>query len=67
MVSTQRKLRTALSRWLDQREVSNSAITFATAILVGIGAGLGAVAFRWFIGMVRSIGYIDLVLIKSFG
>jgi CIC family chloride channel protein len=50
-------IRTWLSQWLDRREVSNSAITFATAILVGIGAGLGAVAFRWFIGFIRHVGF----------
>ncbi len=52
-----RNIRTALSHWLDRREVSGSAITFATAILVGIGAGLGAVVFRWFIGLVRHLAF----------
>jgi CIC family chloride channel protein len=60
MSSAWRKLRVGLSSWLDRREVSNSAITFATAILVGIGAGLGAVAFRWLIAAVRSAGYHSL-------
>ena len=57
MASTWRKFRTTLPRWLDRREVSNSAITFATAILVGVGAGFGAVAFRWLIEAIRAIGY----------
>ncbi|MCP4204367.1 MAG: CBS domain-containing protein [bacterium] len=61
MVSAWRKLRTGFARWLDRREVSNSAITFATAILVGVGAGLGAAVFRWFIGAIRSIGYESAV------
>jgi CIC family chloride channel protein len=50
----------ALSRWLDRREVSDSAITFATSILVGIGAGLGAAGFRWLIAAIRRLGYETL-------
>ena len=52
-----KKIRSAVLAWIDRREVSDSAVTFATAILVGVGAGFGAVAFRWFLGAVRWIGY----------
>ena len=51
------RLRASLSRWLDRQEVSDSAVTFATAILVGVGAGLGAVLFRWLIRTIRWAGY----------
>ncbi|MFQ5528450.1 MAG: chloride channel protein [Thermoanaerobaculia bacterium] len=61
MASAWRKLRITLSRWLDRREVSNSAITFATAILVGVGTGFGAVAFRWLIRAISAIGYDSAV------
>ncbi len=61
MAATWRKIRTVLSRWLDRREVSNSAVTFATAVVVGVGAGLGAAAFRWLIGAIQGVGFTSPV------
>ncbi len=52
-----RTLRKAILSWIDRREVSDSAITFATATIVGLGAGFGAVAFRWLLDTVRWLGY----------
>ena len=57
MLTLWNNLREALSRWLDRTDVSESAVTFATSVVVGVGAGLGAAAFRWFIGTVRWIGF----------
>jgi CIC family chloride channel protein len=57
MLSTWRRLRESLARWLDRREVSNSAITFASAVLVGIGAGIGATLFRWLLEALRHGSY----------
>lgn len=71
------RLRTGLARWIDRREVSNSAITVATSILVGVGAGLGAAVFRWLIENIRrvayasgpwaEIGWVRLLLVPAIG
>ena len=57
MLSLLQRLRTGIARWIDRREVSKSAITFATSILVGVGAGLGATVFRWLIEKIRWVAY----------
>ena len=49
-----------LSQWLDRHEVSESAIIMSTALVVGIGAGLGAVIFRWLIEGVQALAYDGL-------
>ncbi|MFQ5744424.1 MAG: chloride channel protein [Acidobacteriota bacterium] len=58
--SFSRRLRRRLSRWLDQREVSESAITMFTALVVGIGSGLGAVIFRGLISGANRLSYQGL-------
>ena len=77
MLSFLRKFRVGVARWVDRREVSNSAITFATSILVGVGAGLGATIFRWLIDNFRRIafelgswaefGWLRLLLVPAIG
>ena len=46
MLALLRRLRSGLSQWLERRELSGSALTFAASIVVGVGAGLGASVFR---------------------
>ncbi len=71
--------RQRLSQWLDRSSVSESGIIIGTALLVGIGSGLGAVAFRWLIenvralafegggGLLRGIGSLHLLFIPALG
>ena len=49
-----------LPRWLDQRAVSESGVILFTALLVGVGAGLGAVIFRRLIEGVDRLAYDGL-------
>jgi CIC family chloride channel protein len=49
-----------LPRWLDQRALSESGAILFTALLVGIGAGLGAVIFRHLIDGVQTLAYEGL-------
>jgi CIC family chloride channel protein len=52
----QRWLR-SLSQWLDQHAVPESGTIMFTALVVGIGSGLGAVIFRRLIGGVQVLAY----------
>ena len=52
-----RRSRQLLSQWLDRQAMSESAIIMLTALVVGIGAGLGAVVFRWLIAAMQSLAY----------
>jgi CIC family chloride channel protein len=52
-----RSWRQSLSQWLDRQALSESAIIMLTALVVGIGAGLGAVIFRRLIAGVQSLAY----------
>jgi len=49
-----------LPRLLDQQAVSESGIIMLTALVVGGGAGLGAVFFRWLIKSVQTLAYQGL-------
>jgi CIC family chloride channel protein len=49
-----------LSRWLDQHAVPESGTIMFTALVVGIGSGLGAVVFRRLIEGVRVLAYDGL-------
>jgi CIC family chloride channel protein len=55
-----RKWRQLLPRLLDQRAVSESGIIMISAAVVGGGAGLGAVFFRWLIKTVQTLSYGEL-------
>jgi CIC family chloride channel protein len=52
--------RRLLSRWLDRQAMSESAIIMLTALVVGAGAGLGAVVFRHLIAGVQTLSYDQL-------
>ena len=52
-----RRWRRRLPRWLDQRMVSESGVILFTALIVGVGAGLGAVVFRRLIDGVQTLAY----------
>lgn len=54
---TARRWRQRLPRWLDQPTVSESGTILFTALIVGIGAGLGAVIFRRLIEGVSTLTY----------
>jgi CIC family chloride channel protein len=47
----------ALADWLDRHQFSESGVLMWTALLVGIGTGLGAVLFRYMIQGVTWVGY----------
>jgi CIC family chloride channel protein len=49
-----------LPRLLDQQAVSESGIIMVSALVVGAGAGLGAVFFRWLIKTVQTLAYEGL-------
>jgi CIC family chloride channel protein len=52
--------RQLLSQWLDRQEMSESALIMLTALVVGVGAGLGAVVFRRLIAGVQTLAYDGL-------
>ncbi len=54
------KGRQRLSRWLDRHQAPESGIIMLTALIVGIGAGLGAVVFRWLIASFQSLAHNGL-------
>jgi CIC family chloride channel protein len=56
-VSRLTRWRRYLPCWLDQRGISESGILLLTALVVGIGAGLGAVVFRRLIEAVFNLTY----------
>lgn len=73
------KWRSRLSRWLNRRAISESSIILITALVVGIGAGLGAVVFRLLIdgvewlafeglgGLLQGIAPFHLLIIPALG
>jgi CIC family chloride channel protein len=52
--------RRSLSQWLDQHAVPESGTIIFTALVVGIGSGLGAVVFRRLIEGVQALAYNGL-------
>ena len=46
-----------LAEWLDEHEVSESGVILVTALIVGVGAGLGAVVFRRLIEFVQKVAF----------
>ncbi|OQX61384.1 MAG: hypothetical protein B5M51_07985, partial [Anaerolinea sp. 4484_236] len=52
-ISQKFNLRSYLSQWLNQRKMSEPITISLTALIVGIGAGLGAVVFRRLISFFR--------------
>ena len=45
------------SRWLDRHGIPGSAVIMSTALAVGLGAGSGAVIFRWLIETVTRLAF----------
>jgi len=52
-----KQIRHRVSQWLDRQELSGSVTIMLTALVVGAGAGLGAVFFRWLIGTMQTLAY----------
>ncbi len=46
-----------LPQWLDRRDIPESGMIMLTALVVGAGAGLGAVFFRWLIRTVHDFSF----------
>ena len=49
-----------LTQWLNRRDVPESVVILLTALVVGVGAGLGAVAFRRLISGMQTLAYDGL-------
>ncbi|MFC1879133.1 chloride channel protein [Chloroflexota bacterium] len=49
--------RQKIAKWIEAHQVPESVIIFTTAIIVGIGAGLGAVVFRVLIDAVNDLAF----------
>ena len=58
--SFSRQWRQRLSKWLDRYDVPESGIIMFTALVVGVGAGLGAVVFRRLIEGMQWLAYDGL-------
>jgi CIC family chloride channel protein len=54
------RTRRVLAQWLDRQAMSESAIIMVTALVVGAGAGLGAVVFRRLIAGAQALAYDGL-------
>lgn len=52
-----RRLTYRLGRWLDLRQPPETVVLMGTSLLVGLGAGLGAVGFRWLIDTIHSLSF----------
>lgn len=54
-----------LRRLLDRYQPSEPVVLLLTALAVGVGAGLGAIAFRWLIDVVSSVSFTSLPEVLS--
>lgn len=57
--------RRRLKLWLQRRQPSEEVVMFSTALIVGVGAGLGAVIFRYLIRAMAWIGYTWIPSVTS--
>lgn len=55
--SNYKRIVTDISAWLNHRQPPEEVVLFGTALLVGLGAGVGAVLFRYLIQAVSWVGY----------
>jgi CIC family chloride channel protein len=58
--SFQQRLTRRLTGWLDRRQPPETVVLMGTALLVGVGAGLGAIVFRWLIDRIHSLAFAGL-------
>jgi CIC family chloride channel protein len=56
----QRRLTLRLGSWLDRYQPPETVVLMGTSLLVGLGAGLGAIVFRWLIDQVHRISFEGL-------
>jgi CIC family chloride channel protein len=56
----QNRLTRRFGGWLDRYQPPETAVLMGTALLVGLGAGLGAVFFRWLIKQVQDFSFGEL-------
>ena len=60
------KIRTIINRWIETNKMPESVVIFLTALLVGVGAGLGAVLFRRLINIFQNLFYVQIAsLLKN--
>jgi CIC family chloride channel protein len=64
--SLQRRLTHRLGSWLDRHQPPETVVLMATALLVGTGAGLGAVIFRWLIDRMQRLSFEGLPSVFPF-
>jgi CIC family chloride channel protein len=48
---------TPIVRWLNAHQPSETTVLIGTALVVGLGAGIGAVIFRWLIGSTTTLAF----------
>lgn len=51
------QFRERLAQWLDRQGISGSGVIFLAAVVVGVGAGFGAVVFRRLISAIQGLAY----------
>lgn len=56
----QQRLTLNLGGWLDRHQPPETVVLMGTSLLVGLGAGLGAIVFRWLIDQVQRISFEGL-------
>jgi CIC family chloride channel protein len=56
----QQRLTRRFSAWLDHHQPPETMVLMGTALLVGLGAGLGAVVFRWLIAQMQDLSFVKL-------
>ncbi|HSR35497.1 MAG TPA: chloride channel protein, partial [Anaerolineae bacterium] len=56
----QQRLTLNLGGWLDRHQPPETVVLMGTSLLVGLGAGLGAIVFRWLIDQVHRISFEGL-------
>jgi CIC family chloride channel protein len=62
----QNSLARHLGGWLDRYQPPETAVLMGTALLVGLGAGLGAVLFRWLIKEVQDFSFTGALQLFPF-
>ena len=66
IISTIKSIFNKFKQEIEHHPISDSGILIGTAVIVGIGAGLGAVLFNFLIEFFRKLAYVDFVDIFHF-